>query len=126
MDFDQIQNELSDFIRQYESATNSHNFDEIEPLVSTNASYLFNDGTFKGLQDIRKAFENTWHKVQSEVYRVEDLRWVIISDEVAVCTYEFYWTGLIDGEEKSGRGRGTNVINKQDGQWRVVHEHLSK
>jgi ketosteroid isomerase-like protein len=56
---------------------------------------------------------------------ITDLEWVVLSAEYAVCRYRFGWTGVIDGQPGSGRGRGTNVVVKRDGGWKMLHEHLS-
>ncbi|KAK1183485.1 nuclear transport factor 2 family protein [Streptomyces sp. NBS 14/10] len=35
------------------------------------------------------------------------------------------WTGTIDGQPRSGSGRGTNVLVNSAGTWQMLHEHLS-
>jgi ketosteroid isomerase-like protein len=49
----------------------------------------------------------------------------IIGTVHAVCRYRFSWRGVVGGEPRSGHGRGTNVLVRQDGQWKIEHEHLS-
>lgn len=44
----------------YEEATNSHDFDPVEPLLSPDAVYFFSHGTYRGQVEIRQAFEETW------------------------------------------------------------------
>jgi len=112
-------------MKEYEIATNSHNFDNVKKLIAEQAIYWFSDGSFQGFDSIRKAFENTWKKVMDEAYQIKNLRWIAISEKAAACIYEFYWTGMIDGEKKSGNGRGTNVLVNDHG-WKIVHEHLSR
>ncbi len=34
--------------------------------------------------------------------------------------------GEIDGVPASGRGRGTSVLKRVNGEWRIVHENLSQ
>lgn len=118
--------ELEDFLKQYEVATNSHKFDNVQSLVAVDAVYWFSDGSFEGHATIREAFEKTWATVKNEVYKIVNVRWVAESDSVAVCIYEFQWRGEIDGIEQSGVGRGTNAMSKIGGAWQMVHEHLSK
>lgn len=119
-------NELDQFVKQYEAATNSHNFDTVEPLIAKDAVYWFSDGSFEGHQAIRKAFESAWDTVKNEVYTITNVRWLAVSDTVAVCVYDFTWKGEIDGAQKSGGGRGTNALTKTATGWQIVHEHLSK
>jgi len=117
--------ELQRFMRTYEAANNSHDFAKLEPLIASDATYWFTDGSYKGIAQIRKAIEETFARIQDEAYEISDLAWSVVEANVAVCTYRFVWHGIVNGEAKSGVGRGTNVLRKTDGTWRVVHEHLS-
>ena len=116
----------ADFIREYEQACNTHNFDNVVTLIAPEAVYWFNDGSFHGPDQIRGAFEKTWTAIQDERYALEDVNWIAASDEVAVCVYRFRWQGHAGGQFVSGAGRGTSVLRRDDGHWRVAHEHLSR
>ena len=119
-------NDLDQCMKRYESATNSHNFDAVAPLIAEDAVYWFTEGTFEGHEAIRKAFESAWDTVKHEVYTISNVRWLSTSDTTAVCVYDFSWKGEIEGVKKSGGGRGTNALIKTANGWRIVHEHLSK
>lgn len=118
--------ELEQFLKQYETATNTHDFNHVASLIAKEAVYWFSDGSFVGIDEIRKAFINTWNKIREEKYRIDNIQWVSCTDTAAVCIYNFHWEGIVDGEKLSGHGRGTNVIGKVDGQWKMLHEHLSR
>lgn len=122
---EQRMEELNSFLQAYEDATNSHDFDQIEPLLTEDAKYFFSEGTFQGLAELRAIFQKNWDTVQEEVYRLRQVEWLAVSDEVAVCTYTYHWHGFFQGEHKEGSGRGTNVLVKRKGQWLMHHEHLS-
>jgi ketosteroid isomerase-like protein len=117
---------LGQFMRDYETATNSHDFEKVVPLLSPTAVYWFSDGSFIGIEAIRKAFIETWGKIQNETYSLHNIQWIAANEELAICIYEFHWEGLVDGQLWSGKGRGTNVVGQEDGQWKMLHEHLSK
>lgn len=117
--------DLNAFMKAYKQANNSHVFANVKPFIADDATYWFTDGSFTGIGEIQAAVEATFDKIQDEDYRIEDLRWVISNDSAAVCTYKFTWSGTVDGIAKQGSGRGTNILKKQDGGWRIVHEHLS-
>jgi hypothetical protein len=58
--------------------------------------------------------------------------WVAQSDTAAAVIYSFSWSGIADGKNVSGGGRGTRVFRRDrdegsfDGpRWRIAHEHLS-
>ena len=110
---------------EYALRTNTHQFSAVAELIAEDAVYWFNDGSFVGLDAIRKAFESTWAYIRDESYSVEDVQWLGVDESVAACTYAFRWQGLVDGKMVRGSGRGTNVLQKRDGRWLVVHEHLS-
>lgn len=83
-------------------------------------------GAYHGIHAIRTAIERTFATILDEVYRIEELEWVAVSEALAVCRYRFSWSGAIDGKPASGQGRGTNVVTKRDGDWKMLHEHLSQ
>lgn len=117
--------ELNNFLKEYELQTNTHNFDNVSPLISKDASYYFSDGVFVGIEEIRKAFNKTWEYIQNEKYSIKELNWIVISEIVAVCTYQFQWEGNVNGEVENGQGRGTNVLVRMQNGWKMKHEHLS-
>jgi ketosteroid isomerase-like protein len=113
------------FLRAYERCTNTHRFDEVAPLIAEDAVYWFSDGSFRGRDAIRQAFESTWNTIRDEQYTLADVHWLARDDHTAVCVYHFHWRGLVDGQPAEGRGRGTSVLRRRADGWVVVHEHLS-
>ena len=114
------------FMHLYEQATNRHDFNELAPLIAEDATYWFTEGSYHGIDAIKAAVERTFATILDEVYRLEALDWVAIADDLAVCRYQFHWTGVVDGKPASGQGRGTNVMTKRNGVWKMLHEHLSR
>jgi ketosteroid isomerase-like protein len=117
--------ELAAFMQAYEKANNGHVWANVEPFIAHSATYWFTDGSFSGIDEIRGAIEATFAKIQDEVYKITNVQWPVKNDLVAVCTYHFSWEGIVDGQHKSGSGRGTNILEKRNGSWQIVHEHLS-
>lgn len=117
--------ELDRFLKQYEIATNTHDFDQVAPLIAESAIYWFSDGSFVGISEIKQAFIDTWDKIKDEEYHIDKVQWISYDNNSASCIYQFHWEGIIDGEKNKGSGRGTNIVIKIDGQWKVLHEHLS-
>lgn len=116
---------LTAFLRRYEQANNSHDIDRVVPLIAEDAVYWFSDGSYQSLGEIAEAIERTFGAIRDETYEIKDLEWVVLTADHSVCRYRFFWTGVIDGQPRSGEGRGTNVIVKRDGVWKMQHEHLS-
>ena len=112
-------------MRMYEKAANSGNFDKVAPLLSVEAIFWFSDGSFSGIENIRTAFEKTWNMIRDEEYSIRDLKWLYRDVDCAACIYEFVSKGTINGKASEFRERGTNILKKSDGEWKVIHEHLS-
>ncbi len=113
------------FMREYEQANNARDIERVVSFIAEDATYWFSDGSYQGIGEIRSAIERTFAKILDEVYEIQDLEWPVLTADVAVCRYRFAWTGVVDGEPRSGQGRGTNAIVWRDGCWRMLHEHLS-
>lgn len=113
------------FLRAYERATNSHEISRLEPLIAPEAVYWFTDGSHHGRGAVLAAIAATFATIREETYRIEDVEWIAREGAYAVCRYRFSWSGIVDGVPKSGGGRGTNVLVRADGSWRMLHEHLS-
>jgi ketosteroid isomerase-like protein len=116
---------LTAFVRGYEQATNSHDIAELGPLIAPDAVYWFTDGSHRGRDAILGAIAETFATIRDETYRITDLEWVAVGSNHAVCRYRFSWTGTVNGQSRSGSGRGTNVLVSSGGTWQVLHEHLS-
>jgi ketosteroid isomerase-like protein len=114
-----------EFMREYERCTNTHQFQQVEPLIAENAIFWFNDGSYRGRSAIRQAFEQTWDYIQSERYSIENVQWLVNDHSAAVCVYTFHWQGIVDGRQREGTGRGTSVLKRVGDRWQVIHEHLS-
>lgn len=115
-----------DFMRMYESATAAHDLEATLALIADEAVYLFsNQSSHFGKDEIRAVLTRNFETIKAETYEIRDLRWLVSTEEVAVGLYEYHWSGEIEGKAVSGHGRGTSVLRRSGGAWRVVHEHLS-
>jgi ketosteroid isomerase-like protein len=95
-------------------------------LIDRDALYWFsNSASHVGRAAVEQAIEHNFDTITNETYRIENLRWIARSDEVAVCVYRFSWSGLVGGQPVGGSGRGTNVLRNTSDGWAIVHEHLS-
>ncbi len=121
----QSEQELTAFLRAYVDATNSHDFATVRPLLTADAVYWFNKSESQGLEAIQKNFEASWSYLPDEVYGIENVKWLSIEKNSAACLYEYTYQGTHAGKPVKGRGRGTSVLVKQNGNWKVAHEHLS-
>lgn len=114
-----------DVLAAYEERINRHDFDLLAPLIAADATFWFTEGSYSGLAAIRAAVERTWAALNNDTYRLENRRWVAVGETVAACSYDFTWTTTVDGRPLTGKGRGTTVLRRDAGSWRIAHEHLS-
>jgi len=116
-----------DFIKAYEIALATQDWKVVDPLISESVSVTFSNGTVhSGKNKVKTAFESNFNKIKNEEYSIDTINWLIKENNYAVYTFEFNWTGVINGKSASGNGIGTSVIIKKDSKWRLLTEHLGK
>lgn len=113
-------------LTQYIEATNTHNFEKVEQLLHPNAVYWFTNKSCTTMEEIRAFFENAWDTIKEEVYSAKDVQWITVDERSATCLYTYQYEGYMNGEFISGSGRATNVFVKEEGKWKLIHEHLSR
>ena len=112
---------------RYHDWLQHRDLDRVMSLITEDATYWFsNETAYHGRTAIRTAIEKNFATIQDETYRVCGIRWLARDRSVAVCAYEYNWSGTIQGTVAAGSGRGTNVFCLVDGDWQIAHEHLSR
>ncbi|QIK69475.1 nuclear transport factor 2 family protein [Erysipelothrix sp. HDW6C] len=112
-------------LNEYIAATNTHDFDNLNPLVADAAVYYFSNTTVDTRQAIREYFENAWATIVDEYYSATDVECITSTETVCVYLYTYNYEGFISGKFVRGSGRATNVFQYIDNRWQLVHEHLS-
>lgn len=113
------------FIKDYEAALASQRWDNVAPLMHSNACVTFSNGTVhKGIHAIQDAYQRNFSLIKEEEYQITDVHWVSKNKAMAVYLFIFSWKGIINGQQASGSGRGTAVIIFEDGRWKLMAEHL--
>ena len=121
----ELQHELDTFLKAYEQAANSCDFVNVAPFIASDATFWFTNGRYVGKQQIQQAFEHTWETIKHETYTISNVSWPAKSYWAAACTYSFTSDGIVNGQRQVYKGQGTNVLARIQGNWRIVHEHLS-
>lgn len=117
------------FLKRFEELAAKEDFDVIRDMIHPKAYFRFNDGDFVGLQAIQAVFEKTWRgdpSVRRARFYLSDIVVLTTDDSTATATYTYNWEGSQGGREFTVRGRGTRVLLREDGQLRIIHEHLSR
>lgn len=95
-------------------------------LIADDAVYFWSSGAAMfGKDAIAAGLTANFSSIDNDTYGVDDLIWLVESDDAAACVFRFSWTGTIDGEPVAGRGRGASVFRNGPSGWQVVHENLS-
>ena len=70
-------------------------------------------------------FSDILNKHGQRLNRKFNVNWLYIHDTSATCTYIYHYEGYKQGHLVKGSGRATNVFVKEEGNWQLIHEHLS-
>ncbi len=117
--------DVKESLQAYIDATNTHNFEQVKKLLNVNAIYMFSDQTCTNIDDIQRYFERAWTIIEQEIYTISNVEWLYIHDSSATCIYTYHYEGYKLGQFVKGSGRATNVFVKENGTWKLIHEHLS-
>lgn len=124
---DNVSNQsLKIFLDNYEKYADNLKFEPLIDFIDKDAIYWFTNGTFIGIDAIRKEFERTWSHLKDETYTISDVQWLVETDDYAACIYRFSSNSRVNGKQHTYQGRGTNLFKKVNGNWKIIHEHLSK
>ena len=105
---------------------NAKDLDGTLELIADDAVYFWSNGSSMfGKAAIAEGLKRNFDVIQNDTYETSDVTWIVKSDDLAACVYQFRWTGEIEGKAVAGGGRGSSVLRRVHGQWRTVHEHLS-
>lgn len=113
------------FIKNYEAALASQNWEQVEPLVHSNACVTFSNGSVhQGIDAIKVAYQRNFSLIKNEEFKIGEVHWVHKTSEMAVYVFKFSWQGIINGQQAGGSGRGTAVIVLEQGKWLLIAEQL--
>ncbi len=117
------------FLHHFEALALQEDFSLLQHLIAERAVFRFNDGDFVGHAAIQVAFEKSWRgdpTVKKARFYLTDI--VVLSTDLqsASATYTYNWEGAQGDQAFKIQGRGTRVLVLNNGQFSIVHEHLSR
>src|ERR1700753_312920 len=96
------------------------------PLLTDDVALFYSNGSAVwGTEAFATAIMANWKRIEEYHYTTDDSIWVAQSDTAAAVIYTFSWSGVVEGKEVKGAGRGTRVSLREPNGWRIAHEHLS-
>ena len=114
----------ADFVAAYEAALATQDWEQVAPLIHDDCVAVFTEDTFRGKAEVEAAFRKTFALIQDETYHISDVHVIRQTADLVVLSYDFAWSGIIDGQPAAGGGRGTSVLVMEDGRWLLLYEHL--
>jgi len=113
-----------EFISAYEKALATQSWEQVAPLIHQDCVAIYSEGTYTGKAEVESAFRRTFSLIKDEKYSISDIHWVRETVTTAILSYNFSWSGIIEGAQTFGSGRGSSVLVYQDGKWQLICEHL--
>ena len=117
------------FLNHFEDVAMKEDFNLLRDMIDERAYFRFNDGDFVGRQAIQAAFEKSWRgdpTVRKARFYLSDIVVLTTDASSATATYTYHWEGSQGGREFKIQGRGTRVLLRENGKFRIIHEHLSR
>jgi ketosteroid isomerase-like protein len=116
-----------EFLKRFEAASATRLFANVVEWIHPHALFRFNDGDFRGIEAIQRAFERTWTQdIKAERYTLADIQVVNVDAASAVATFVFHWSGVGSQGPFQIAGRGTSLLVLHNGRLKVRVEHLSR
>jgi len=111
----------------YMDAINTHDFSQITRLLHKNAVFCYSGQMKTDLEKVKAFHENFWNTVNDSKWWATDVEIIHQDPKCQVYTYQYNYSGYVDGEYIEGNGRSTDVFIKNDtsGEWELLHEHSS-
>ena len=111
----------------YMAAINTCDFSQIAKLLHKNAVFCYSGIMKTDLEQVKIFHENFWNTINDSKWWATDIEIIHQSHICQVYTYQYNYSGYVEGEYVEGNGRTTDVFVKNDatGQWELLHEHSS-
>ncbi|MCL1992365.1 MAG: nuclear transport factor 2 family protein [Spirochaetes bacterium] len=110
---------------KYMDSINTRDFSQVAKLLCKNATFCYSGQKKTDLEKVKAFHENFWDVVKDSKWWATDIAIVLDSEKCQVYTYQYNYSGKVDGELVEGNGRSTDVFVKNNGQWELLHEHSS-
>lgn len=117
------------FLHEFENLAEREDFELIREMIDEHAYFRFNDGDFVGRSAIQAAFEKAWRgdpTIKKARFYLTDITVLTVDEKTATATYTYNWEGAQGDQAFVVRGRGSRVLVREGGNFRIVHEHLSR
>ncbi|GAB4275691.1 MAG: hypothetical protein Kow0029_17090 [Candidatus Rifleibacteriota bacterium] len=115
---------VQETIKLYEAALEKQSWDEVKDFFHENCTVVFAEATYYGKEQVSGAIKKTFSLIKDESFVLSNINWTIVRENFASCTFNFEWSGTINGKRFTNPGRGTAVWVLENGSWQIVNEHF--
>ena len=109
----------------YMDAINSRDFTQVSKLLHKNAVFYIDKQVQTELSQIEAHHNHFWDTLKESKFWATDIAVLHRDCKTCIYTYQYNFSGYINGEHFEGIGRTTDVFVQNDttGQWELLHEH---
>ncbi len=105
-----------EFLKRFEAASATELFDNVAGMIHPHALFRFNDGDYRGLEAIQRAFESTWAQdVKDERYYLSDIEVLNVDARSARSSVSFQLVGR--GAERAISHHGSWYQPSRSARW---------
>jgi len=113
-------------LKKYMELTNAHNFPKMAEFLHDDCIINFAGKEWRGTEALERYYVDAWNMLKDENYWETNVSWLTETETMKVCLYQYHYEGHTDkGKLIAGTGKATNIFVLVDGDWKLIHEHLS-
>src|SRR5580692_12116861 len=91
-------------------------------LLTDDVAFFYSNGSAAwGKAAFAAAMTASWQRVDRYSYTTDEAVWLAQSADAAAVIYAFSWSGVVDGRDVGGGGRGTRAFRREANGWRIAH-----
>ncbi len=119
-----MQKKLEEIFFDYIDALATQSWDAAAPYFHERATVVFTEATYYGKNQVAGAIGKTFSMIRDENFKIANLKWNIITGDFASGTFEYIWSGTLQGKRFTNPGRATIVWVCENGSWQIINEHF--
>ncbi len=119
-----LRTSLETCMDDYCAALNTHDFVNVAPYFVAEPVVWYTNVEIYHHRTLAMHMHNVWKDIPDEVYATFGRKWPVISADHATCCYYFRYEGHTTEGFIRKFGKGTNVLVRQDGIWKISHMNL--
>lgn len=115
---------VQETIRLYEAGLAKQTWEAVADFFHENCTVVFAEATYYGKKQVSGAIKKTFSLIKDESFKLSNINWTIVRENFASCTFNFEWSGTINGKRFTNPGRGTALWVLNQDKWEIVNEHF--